>query len=275
MLKTRLIDKISTHKIYTCLLITLLSLPYATMASGQSRFGLQLDGGGALPLSDYVHSGIRLIGAPESEASGSIYTSNLVDQYVNFGFSVSGALLLDRYEIRYGFFRFPWDRVTTACSGIGEAIPLSNGEIDDATVTYDCGLDENQGNSTLSDSGFSPLNLHAISLGYRYPLILFTDVTQIYGVGALGIGLSNYTDNQPEESTYSALLSLGLGSEIGLFQQVSLAVDVRYSGFYTGVDTRSQSASNRASARDEGVFRAALNAFHTISFTGGIRINFR
>ncbi|MCA9563842.1 MAG: hypothetical protein KC561_10150 [Myxococcales bacterium] len=256
-----------------------LSLSWIPARLEAQSLGLEVHGGAIGPLSDYVHNAI---GVEESVSESSFYPE-LVDQFPRWGFNVGLTFLLNEIEIRYTFNRMYWSREEVACNGADQpAIRLSTGAVDDAGIRYsNCSVNESR---ELTSSQRDPLMIHLISLGYRLPLPFYLpERLSTHFVGSLGLAIGTAVTDGPSEdltqldsneNSVFAHLGAGVGADIRLIDELSLALEVRYSFLFAGPSASRQEASNRAAARGESSLAATLETFHSVSFGIGLRVNF-
>jgi hypothetical protein len=234
-----------------CLLVLLAGA--APPAHAQGRFSWQLQGGGVLPLSAYVHDGLRVVPGDTGTTGGEQLVAELVDQYNNPGFQVGMTVLLDRFELRYMFHMLTWDRTEAWCTGDGAAVHQSPSGLDDALV---------------------PVFLHVISVGYRIPLDVGPDSIQVYLGGAPGLAISSYNDVK-STTVLGFNLSLGGGVDWFVTRGFGLGLEARYNLLLTAPVEAFQTAANRAEARGESAAQAVLDAFQYATLTLGLQVNFR
>lgn len=264
-----------SHRIGPGVAVVLVMLA-AAPAVAQSRLALQTQGGGTLPLSAFVHGGVRTTGLTDDFEDE--FLPRLVDQYPGVGFHVGVSFLYENIEIRYVFNRMTWDREVTVCTGANSARErASDLSIDDVLVTYDCASSTE---SDLSAEGRDPLLVHIFSLGYRVYLPRPWDRVSPYLVGSAGPALvrqaETHLDNRGASgNVVKGYLGAGVGADIGLGDLFSLGLEARYNVLLSGAESSSQSAANRTLQRDQTAAEAVLDAFQNLTFGLGLQVNFR
>ena len=259
--------------------LTTAALSMALLASAveaQDRLALQAHGGGTLPLSAYVHNGVRTTGLTDDFEDE--FVPRLVDQYLGLGFNIGVSFLIDAFEVRYLFHFLRWDWERTTCTGTGNATEVAGTfGIDDSTVEYDC---QNPTESDISFEARTPLKVHAVSLGYRFFFLEILEQFDPYVVVAGGTGfirrVETHLDNRHIGGfAVKAYLGAGVGAEFPIGDLISVGMEGRYDVLLSGPESRVQSAANRSFERGEPVGVAVLDAFHTFTFSLGVQVNFR
>jgi hypothetical protein len=257
------------------LVIAAILVAWPVGASSQARLSWQFYGGGAIPISAYVHNGVRIDTEVPAGTEEDQLFSRLVDQYNRAGFRVGTTFLINQFEIGYSFSRFTWDREETMCRGFGGVVEPLARTFDDALVDYTC-ADSPLSTTSLGDSSLDPLFLHVISLGYRYYFVENADRIEAYAVGAPGLGIANYNDNFASQGNLLGFnLGIGLGLNITLTTGFSVGLDARYNLLLTSPPADATQSANRAVARGNSSLQAVLDAFQYIDITLGIHVDFR
>jgi hypothetical protein len=256
----------------TALPLLLLGCLVPAPTAAQSRFGLQLQGGGVAPLSAFVHSEL-----PATLSAGSGVEPSLMDQENAFGFQIGTTFLLDTIEIRYSFHRMAWATQATYCvpnpAFTNEVVLLASGDIDDTAVRYECLAEPIE--SDISGSGIEPVNLHALTAGYRFYLTPLDGPLEAFVVANAGLTISSYTHRSTDNSLW-ATAGLGLGADVNLGSDFAIGVETRYNLFLSGPPGRFEAAVTRSAHRHPGdAVRASLEAFHALTFSLGVKLNFR
>jgi hypothetical protein len=257
------------------LLIAALLVAWPASALGQSRLSWQFFGGGAIPVSAYVHNGVRIDTEVPAGTEEDQLFSRLVDQYNRAGFQVGTTFLINQFEISYSFSRYTWSREETMCRGFGGVLEPLARTFDDALVDYTC-ADEPLTTTSLADSSLDPLFLHVISVGYRYYFVEHANRLEAYVVGAPGLGIANFNDNIADQGNILGFnLGIGLGLNVVLTTGFSVGLDARYNLLLTSPPATATQSTNRAVARGNRSVQAVLDAFQYIDITLGIHVDFR
>jgi hypothetical protein len=242
-------------------------------ARAQTGFSWHVDGGGIVPLSSFISTGIRLDGESTGAGAEAALSTRLVDAYTRPGFEISTTFLLARVELRYAFHRLPWDREETLCAGSGPGVQLPNGAIDDALVHYTCFA----ASEVVSESvARNPVFLHVLSLGYRVYFLEPGGRLNVYGVGAPGLAIMSYNEDRTAGGVRLGLnVGLGAGLQLALSNLFGLTLEGRYGLLLSGPPATAQGSANRTRALGGSAFDAALNVFHYTTFTLGFQLSFR
>ncbi len=256
--------------------LVLVGTCFPTALQAQGRIALEAHGGGALPLSAYVHNGVRTVDLT-SDFEGD-FVPRLVDQRPDLGFDVGLALLWDDFELRYQFHLMNWGTEVTTCTGSTTATELPETlEVEDATVDYDC---SSSSESDLGHEGLDPLQLNSLALGYRIVFREWVEQFQPFIVVSAGPAMARRVETHLENQDtsgrrFAAYFGAGVGAQVPVGDLVSLAADVRYNLFLTGPEGSYQSATNRSFEAGEGAAQAALDAFHFLNFSLAVQVNLR
>lgn len=256
------------------------------VADAQSQLTFQAHGGGSLPLSAFVNSGIRLDSVVAPDTGAEVLQPRLVNQYNDFGFQVGATIVFNAIEFRYAFNRLTWATEETTCiydvaatearSGrTPGAVNLPTGEFDDSTAVYRCLPPEERPTVDISNEVLDSVLLHTISLGYRLELVSVPEVVDTFAAVGGGLAISTYTDNQPDENTVGFVFNGGVGADFVLTPDFAIAVESRYNLLLTAPVTRPQLSANRSATVGDPALAAVVEAFHYLTFSLGLSVNFR
>jgi len=258
------------------LTVTVIVAAWSSEAVCQSRLSWQFYAGGVLPLSAYVHNGVRLDGDVTAPTGEDVTVSRLVEQYNKLGFQVGTTFLVNQFEISYSFNRMAWSREDTMCIGSGGVLEPIPGVFDDSLVDYQCSSGDPISTASLEKSSLDPLFLHVISVGYRYYFFDQVGRLESFVVAAPGLAISSYNDNIADDSNQLGFnLGLGVGLVVSLTDGFSVGLDARYNLLLTTPPVRSTQSANRAAARGQSAASSVLDAFHYVDLTAGVHIDFR
>lgn len=257
----------------------------APEASAQSRFGLELDFGGQFPLSPSVRSVVSL-DSETDVGQQAVGVPRLADRLNRPGFALGATALVSTLEIRYRFERFAWRGARVRCVGDRQAQQLPNGEIDDAEVRYDCGVQAFD--VTLPGEDGSALGMHHLSVGPRFYLrrdarttirdgeVVERNRARIYGLPFAGFTLAQQQDPGLGPQLRAGVnLGAGGGLEFPLDRRVALALDARYTLSMVGGSSSPNARAGRAIAAERNVLGALMDVYHRVGLNLGIRIDFR
>jgi hypothetical protein len=259
-------------------LLALVSLAPSGSAA-QSRFGLGIDLGVALPLNASIQNAARLQSSLD-DADAQFGIPELLNRHNGVGFRLSLYAMLSTLEVRYRYQRLAFRFNRVSCVGDRLAERLPNGELADADVRYLC---EGQARRESVASGTtSPLQLHHLSVGPRFYWRGRSSVsrdatpTRLYAIVAAGPSIVIRDDDTGGAAVRpGGHLSVGGGLEVALERALFLTVDTRYTFTLFGGTASASERANRAIATGRNVLTALTDIFHQVELSVGLRIDFR
>lgn len=261
------------------------------LATAQDRFALELAVGGEFVAGPTLHHAVHLAGE-QSAGATTEGTPQLEDRYVAPGLTGSLRVTAGSLEFGYELHRNAWTNARTRCVGDRLATRLPDGEVDDATVVYDCSVDADR---DLATDELPAQTVHVIGGGLRFygrprratapgelrtaldaSRMRFADRLRWYGVGGAGLALTTFDERTGTGRIRpGAALNAGGGLEFELDSRIRLVVDGRYRFAMLSRATSESRSANRAAVLDRGPVGAILETQHSFVFTMGVRLSLR
>jgi hypothetical protein len=272
-----------------CAAVFVLAAP--TFALAQDRFALELAVGGEVVAGPTLHHAVHLAGEVSSGATTE-GTPQLEDRFVAPGLTGSLRVTAGSLEFGYELHRNAWSNARTRCIGDRLATRLPDGEVDDATVIYDCSADAER---DLATDELPAQTVHVIGGGLRFygrprrasapgelrtaldaSRMRFADRLRWYGVGGMGLALTTFDERTGTGRIRpGAALAAGGGLEVELDSRIRLVLDGRYRFAMLSRATSESRSANRAAALDRGPIGAILETQHSFVITMGVRLSLR
>lgn len=268
----------------TFVAVALTALFVSPLVCAQQRFAAEVVGGAEVPLSSASRSNAVLPTGPADEPN----VPALVDYRYGAGARFGLRVLAGALEFGYGLERLSWSHAVLVCRGDREAQVLTDGEIDDAEVRYDCGIDRERRDDLAPDA--SAAVIHTLSAGvrlYARRRVERDEETQadagsprdgpaLYAVVASGVSLTrSASDGTTGRVRPGLTLMLGGGLDVALDRTLSITFDVRYAVSGMARSGSTSATASRSVERGGTAIGTVIDVFHRLGATVGLRVDFR
>lgn len=265
---------------------------WSATALAQDRFAIELGMGSEFAAGPTLHHAVHLTG---EQTTGTVTagTPELEDRFVAPGLTGSLRVTAGSLEFGYELHRADWSQGRRRCVGDRLTTRLPDGEVDDATVVYDCA--DVDAERDLEGDELPALTTHVFGGGLRFygrprstlnvgeqvtpdddGRTQFVERLRWYGVGSGGLVLTSFDERTGTGRIRAgAALAAGGGLELELDSRIRVVLDGRYRLSLLSRATSESRSASRAAVLERGPAGAIVETQHSFVFAIAVRLSLR